>query len=612
MTTMRAAIYTRYSTDMQRGTSLEDQIRVAREYADQHGWTVCDDHIYTDAGISGTSIAGRAGLQALFEAADATPRPFDVVLVDDTSRFSRDTADAIRGVQRLTFSHVRVIFISQGVDTASEQAETLVAVHGVVDGLYTRELRHKVKRGLRGQLERGLHTGGRIYGYRTVPVVDPNGKQDADGPLVIGKRLEVDVPAANTIRHIFARYAVGTAVPHIADELTRESTPAPRGTKWTKNAITRILTNPRYRGRLVWGRNTYERRPGTNQKVRRARPEHEWHVKEDASLRIVSDALWTRVSSLRAARRKVWDGQPRGRRGSHSRHLLVGLATCSTCGGGFTIMSSGHGSPRYGCPNSWHNGRTACDNRLTVRSKVVDPLVLARLQAEMTRPAWVKAIASLVSDEVRDRLRQHPTQTDSLRAQRDTVARKLANLVAAVENGQPSATLTDAIVAREAEVHDIDERLASLVEPPDVDLAVIPTWVRQQLDDLASLLGEAPGRTKTELQRLNVQFTVTPVHDEGRPFLRVFATGDLDAICGLTNLPATRRRAHPSTPPPAGLPPPVDLSTEYRSPPRSAPQTARPPRARPLSATRSWPNSCRGAARGHRARPSAMPSVPAV
>ena len=480
---------------------------------------------------------------------------------------ARDLRDALYVLRLLKFGGIRTIYISQQIDSDNEQAETLLTVHGLVDGLYLEEVRKKTKRGLRGQLERGFHTGGRIYGYRSVPTFDETGKQDTNGPLVTGKRLEIDASAANTIRHIFARYADGTAVPHIADELTRANTPAPRGTKWTKNAITRILTNPRYRGRLVWGRNTYERRPGTNQKVRRARPEREWHVKEDPSLRIVSDALWTRVSSLRAARRKVWDGQPRGRRGSHSRHLLVGLATCRTCGGGFTIVSSGHGSPRYGCPNSWHNGLTACDNRLTVRSKVVDPLVLARLQAEVTSPAWVKAIASLVSNGVRDRLRQHPTLADGLRAQRDAVARKLTNLVAAVENGQPSATLTDAIAAREAEVHDIDERLASLVEPPDVDLAVIPTWVRQQLDDLASLLGEAPGRTKTELQRLNVQFTVTPIHDEGRPFLRVLATGDLDRICGVTNLPAARRRARPSTPPPAGLPPPVDLSTEYRSPP---------------------------------------------
>jgi DNA invertase Pin-like site-specific DNA recombinase len=50
---MRAAIYARYSSDLQRDTSLEDQIEVAKRYASERKWTVLKEHIYTDAGISG-------------------------------------------------------------------------------------------------------------------------------------------------------------------------------------------------------------------------------------------------------------------------------------------------------------------------------------------------------------------------------------------------------------------------------------------------------------------------------------------------------------------------------------------------------------------------------
>jgi site-specific DNA recombinase len=35
---MRVAIYARYSSDLQRETSLQDQITVAKRYAEQHGW----------------------------------------------------------------------------------------------------------------------------------------------------------------------------------------------------------------------------------------------------------------------------------------------------------------------------------------------------------------------------------------------------------------------------------------------------------------------------------------------------------------------------------------------------------------------------------------------
>ena len=100
-----------------------------------------------DAAISGGSLDGRAGLQSLLTAAAATPRPFDVLLVDDSSRVARDLADALRVLERLKFAGVRVVYISQSIDSASEQAETLVAVHGLVDGLYLGEMAQKIRRG---------------------------------------------------------------------------------------------------------------------------------------------------------------------------------------------------------------------------------------------------------------------------------------------------------------------------------------------------------------------------------------------------------------------------------------------------------------------------------
>ena len=62
---MRAAIYARYSSDLQRDTSLEDQIAVAKRYATERSWTVLKEHIYSDAGISGASMEKRPGVQRM-------------------------------------------------------------------------------------------------------------------------------------------------------------------------------------------------------------------------------------------------------------------------------------------------------------------------------------------------------------------------------------------------------------------------------------------------------------------------------------------------------------------------------------------------------------------
>ena len=287
---MRCAIYARYSSDLQRQTSIDDQLAVARRYADQQGWTVLDVHTHTDEAVSGSSLDGRPGIHALLAAAETTPRPFDVVLVDDSSRVARDLRDALHVLRRLKFAGIRTIYISQQIDSDNEQAETLLTVHGLVDGLYRQEMSKKVRRGLVGQLDRGYHTGSRTYGYRTTPVYDPSGKRDANGPVMVGKQIEVDAEAAVIIRRIYDAYANGMSISRLIDQLTDEGIAAPRGGRWNRTMIRRLLQNERYRGIQIYGQHRFERRPGTGRRVQRRQPRERWHIRERPDLRIVSDA----------------------------------------------------------------------------------------------------------------------------------------------------------------------------------------------------------------------------------------------------------------------------------------------------------------------------------
>src|ERR1700723_2605886 len=79
-------------------------------------------------------------------------RPFDVILLDDSSRLARNTKDALGIFQRLNFAGIRLIAVSQGIDSDNEQAHVLVTVHGMVDSLYVKELAKKTHRGLEGFL----------------------------------------------------------------------------------------------------------------------------------------------------------------------------------------------------------------------------------------------------------------------------------------------------------------------------------------------------------------------------------------------------------------------------------------------------------------------------
>ena len=65
---IKAAIYARYSSDLQSDASIEDQIRLSTGRAAQEGWTITQP--YTDHGMSGASML-RTGMQMLMQDAMA-------------------------------------------------------------------------------------------------------------------------------------------------------------------------------------------------------------------------------------------------------------------------------------------------------------------------------------------------------------------------------------------------------------------------------------------------------------------------------------------------------------------------------------------------------------
>ena len=92
---VRAALYARYSSDQQRATSIDDQFRNCRRRADAEGWRIVRE--FSDAAMSG-SDASRPQYQAMLSA--AAKREFDVLVVDDLSRLTRDSVEQERTIRR--------------------------------------------------------------------------------------------------------------------------------------------------------------------------------------------------------------------------------------------------------------------------------------------------------------------------------------------------------------------------------------------------------------------------------------------------------------------------------------------------------------------------------
>ena len=109
---MTAAIYARKSTDQNvadEQNSVTRQIDHAREYARAKGWTVLDQHVYVDDGISGAEFAKRPGFVRLMNA--LTPRPpFHVLVMSEESRLGREGIETAYALKQLISAGVRVFF----------------------------------------------------------------------------------------------------------------------------------------------------------------------------------------------------------------------------------------------------------------------------------------------------------------------------------------------------------------------------------------------------------------------------------------------------------------------------------------------------------------------
>jgi site-specific DNA recombinase len=337
------------------------------------------------------------------------------------------------------------------------------------------------------------------------------------------------------IRRIFEWAAEGIGVGTVVDRLNRQGIPGTGGKRWSNSPVDRILKNERYLGRQIYGQQAVEREPSTGRRIMRNRPRSEWKIVERPEMRIISDDLWARTQATRKQVRQLVasKGAPsRGRSGKHhSKHLFSGFTRCGVCGGAISSVSGGKGSPRYGCSRSWLNGRSSCPNRLTIRIKVVEPQILAKLQEELLKPGTLDYITNAVEREAKKAL---TTRKDGAATMKrlEQEQRKLQNLVSALESGSSTpAAVLKAIAEREKAVGELEAqvRAADEVRAPR-KLDVSSDWVRQQLSELAGLLKEDVPRVKSEFRRLNLALTFTPVESEPRDHYVVKGQCDLGAL----------------------------------------------------------------------------------
>jgi site-specific DNA recombinase len=460
----RAAIYARYSSDLQNPRSIDDQAALCRAWCEREGHGVTAT--YHDAALSGASTHGRAGLQALI--AGASERRFDLVVVESFDRIARSQSELPQVWEMLRFCGVELMAVDDGRAT-----NISIGVRSLVGALYLTDLAAKTRRGLAGKLAQGQRAGGLPYGYRAIP-----GRPGEH---------EIEPAEAAIVLRIFQSYADGMSPRDIAAALNAEAAMPSRGRAWNASTIhgsakraSGMICNEVYRGTIVWNRVGKIKNPSTGKRVPRINPRAEWKRAEAPQLRIVPEDLWLAVQArLAHARRHVGGAsQPAPRR------PLSGLLRCACCGSGIVSAGSQRGRPVAVCSRSRESGE--CDNRQAYRLDRIEEAVLEGLREELRHPAVVEAARRAYADEwaklTQDRGRERGQAERKLQDARSEAGR----LVDAVAKGEMTGKTVGARLAElEAEIERREARLRAAEEASVV--ALHPTAIASYLSAVEEL-----------------------------------------------------------------------------------------------------------------------------
>ncbi|OWY03763.1 hypothetical protein B6V75_10100 [Thioclava sp. F1Mire-8] len=465
--TKRVAIYARYSSGLQKQTSIDDQVAMAERFAAERGWVVT--HRFTDYEKSGRNTR-REGLQALCAAVNA--RRVDAIVIEAVDRLTRKIADALNHYELFQFQQAELYSVAEG-----QQDFFKVLINALGAQLYAQMIGEHTRRGMvQGLTRKRLHTS--AYGYR---------KRDGDE----GLNREINPEEADIVRRIFREFADGHSTQAIVKRLNGDGIPAPRGGTWDISTIRGnparfegMLRNRLYIGVASVAKTSRRYHPETGSKEVYETPSAAAEI-EIPALRIVDQDLWDRVETqlaTQAAKTKS-KGNPVGAR--RSKHLLSGLLVCGCCGATYVKVGRTH----FGCREA---RKGACSNKTTIHRDRIEARVFAKLRGTFLTPELAASFDAALKAEYTALANDQGVDTVTRLERRLKKARtSRQRIFDAIEQGAPYSAYKARAEDLEREIADLEAELAQHQETR----AVLP----QLPSDSAALFARAVQELETLL-----------------------------------------------------------------------------------------------------------------
>lgn len=238
------ALYIRVSTDKQasEGYSLDAQLQRLTAYCAAQGWTVCPEHVYTDAGQTGTNTDRTEFQRMLAAAEEGAIRRVVAIKLD---RMARNVRDFLGLVDNLTAWGCDLALIAENFDTSTPTGKFALTMFAAMAELEASTITERVMTGKRQKAQEG--------GYNGSPA--PLGYTHVDDTFVPNED-------AATVEAIFDWFVGGSGLTEIAKRLTETGAPTAKGGAWRPVTVRYILSNGVYAGLAQWaGHETPEQHP---------------------------------------------------------------------------------------------------------------------------------------------------------------------------------------------------------------------------------------------------------------------------------------------------------------------------------------------------------------
>ena len=275
------------------------------------------DGLYIDEGISGKSLQNRKAFQQMIQ--DAKLKKFDMIYVEDVSRFSRSLEDGYTVIKDLRDVGVGVYFRKEGWDSLDLSKDFELSLRFTIAQEENRGKSERIKWAMGRLRQKGGWSSTPAYGYDKV-----------DGFLRINEE------EAKYVRMVFDWFTVEHwGQGKIARKLNEIKAPTKRGGDWRDRQIQKMLRNQIYTGKQITHRvETYDITRHTHKQI----DPSEWMITQKEELRIISDDVFTLAQIEYDRHSELYK---RGARQS-SKYLLSGILYCAHCGSCFSRKSKNH------------------------------------------------------------------------------------------------------------------------------------------------------------------------------------------------------------------------------------------------------------------------------